>query len=168
MVQNTESDIETNLPNELLRKIFSFLPYQSISHTYVVSSRWRLLSFDHVRLSEPKCFQAYIDRIAANLEDKYKTTSEKIAALKFDNTATSLLQIKKSLLASREQLVSLLKELDNEKLMHLKALPGDKPLHFQNIFADALKYVAMRNLAFLYYQGNRLDAALHIARPYPE
>lgn len=157
--------IESKLPNELIMMVFSHLPDSDLTSTYCVNKRWKDITLDPIRRREAKLFKSYIRFIADNtLEGKYAKTKEKIENLIFEiklseDTVIDLLQLKTTFLDSKKQLITFLKELDNDKQQELRALSENapKPLHLNSTFDFADPVRRVRNLLRIINLRHRLN-----------
>lgn len=139
-----DSLIDTQIPPELLQKILSNLTPSDIIATHITSPYWKTASVDVAKRDEAHSFKSFIQFILNNLDETNATTKDKIknlfSEIKIsDDSVIDLVQIKETLLESKEKLIVLLKELGKDKLTTLKNLAEHetKPLFFNNIFEKA-------------------------------
>jgi hypothetical protein len=144
-VQDTELDsqIDTQLPPELIGTIFSKLASNDIA-SCIISPYWKAISVGVAKREEVQNLNTFIHFILDNLDEKNAETKSKILGLiseikLSDDSVVDLLQIKETLLESKEKLIVLLKELGKDKLTTLKNLAEHetKPLFFNDIFEKA-------------------------------
>lgn len=143
-INEFDSLIDIKLPDELLLRVFSFLPYRNITATYCVSKKWSAVSLDLVRRREAMCFKSFIHFIADNITDeKNEGTKAKIKDLitevrLSEDVVINLLDIKETLLEARSNLSTLLKELGSVKInaLSILSIKLERPLFFWNILAN--------------------------------
>lgn len=155
--------IDTQLPPELLQTVLSKLTPNDITATNIASPYWKTASVDVAKRDEANSFKSFIQFILNNLDETEVTTKDKIKNLLSetkisDDSVIDLLQIKETLLESKEKLIVLLKELGKDKLTTLKNLAEHeaKPLFFNNIFEKAAPVIPIQGFHQVIALGNHL------------
>lgn len=134
--------IDTKLPTEMLANILSILSPKDLVSTTYVTKYWQIASFDAAKRREISRLSSYSDFLIKNLTAKFqrkKPHIEKLisATIKKTDKCINLLQIKDTLLTSKDSLIGILKKLTYTKQKELQAKSeGElKPFLFHDIFS---------------------------------
>ncbi len=149
--------IDTTLSAENLSWILSKLGSNDIASTNTVSHYWRSLSVGVARTIQSNRFKSFALLIINNVEEKEKFQKLLSETKISGENVLDLMQIKTTLLHSKDALILLLNKLKIEKLKYLESIcqTVEKPLFFGNIFSvvkELGKEEAMRAIARLYYE----------------
>lgn len=158
--------IDTTLSVEDLSYVFSKLDPKDIASTNTVSQYWRSLSVSAARTTQSNRFKSFALLIINNVEEKEKFQKLLSETKISGENVLNLMQIKTTLLHSKDAFILLLNKLKIEKLKYLESIcqTVEKPLFFGNIFSvvkELDKEEAMRAIARLYYE--HVDPAQAIA-----
>lgn len=135
-VQPAEPPPPPEFPNEMLQMVFSFLSYKDLTAS-CVSNRWRDASLAIVTRKVNKTTKCFIDQIINYLEEnKENQVKIKDLKLKIDFSNDHFLELRDRALLTKQNLISLLKELSIEEQRALKTLFANEkmPLHFHDTF----------------------------------
>lgn len=135
-----EGLINTLLPEEMLRHIFSYLDKRDLQQASSVNCLWNRTSIDAAKYTELSKIKSFAKFLATNLpEDLYPNQREQLLAIGKNAMLldpSSLIQVRSSIHEMKDPFAVILKELSEAHLDSLKILSKnqDKPSFFENIF----------------------------------
>lgn len=134
--QKTELSINAVLPPELFEKALSNLDDESIRQASLVNHCWKHAAIETVR-SKKLMIKFFAEFLGENLQLKsYPNQRKKLLEIESDlKISASLIQIRSSTYKMKENILNILKTLEEKDLKSLKELSKDKtPKFFENIF----------------------------------